>query len=124
MFSYMEQVKADLKDWAEEGNAKSESGQPLSIDEVRELLSDPSMTDGITGNASGSYYCNAYKAQEQINESGILWDEDFLGWLSGLGLDLGEQMKRGAETVDVLARECALDRLSDEEIAECCGIEL
>ena len=117
---YREQVIEDLKSWAEEGNAEGIN----NIDELRELLRDPSMTDGITGNASGSYYYNTYKAQEQINKSGILWDEDFLGWLSDLELDLGEQMKRGAEAVDVLAREWALNSLSDEELAEACGIKL
>lgn len=117
---YREQVIEDLKTWAEEGNAEGVK----DIEELRERLQDPSLTDGITGNASGSYYCNAYKAQEQIDKSGILWDEDFLGWLDSLGLELADFMKRGAESVDVLAREYALEALSDREIAEACGFDL
>ena len=117
---YREQVIEDLKTWAEEGNAEGVK----DIEELRERLQDPSLTDGITGNASGSYYCNAYKAQEQIDKSGILWDEDFLGWLDSLGLELADCMKRGAESVDVLAREYALEALSDREIAEACGFDL
>ena len=117
---YREQVIEDLKTWAEEGNAEGVK----DIEELRERLQDPSLTDGITGNASGSYYCNAYKAQEQIDKSGILWDEDFLGWLDMLGLELADFMKRGAESVDVLAREYTLEALSDREIAEACGFDL
>lgn len=113
MNEYKLQLLEDLKEWAAEGNAEN-----LTLDEVRERLQDPSYTDSITGNASGSYYCNTYKAQEMINTSGILWAEEFLDYLAELDMPLGALMKRGAECVDVWAREFTLERLTDEELAQ------
>lgn len=109
---YKKEVLEDIKTWAEEGNSAD------TLEETRERLQDPSYTDGITGNASGSYYCNAYKAQEAINESGVLFDSDFIDHVESLGCNVGDILNKGAEAVDVWARCAAVDMLTDEELAE------
>lgn len=114
MEEYKKQVIDDLKEWVAEGNTEGIK----DIDELREVLSDPSMTDSITGNASGSYYCNAYKAQENIDKTHLIWDEDFIDALADLGCEVSDLLRRGAETVDVYARCIVLENLSDEELEE------
>lgn len=91
----------------------------MSEDDRAEHFRDAYNTDSITGNATGSFYCSAYAAQKQIDKSGILWEDDFIDWLGDMCLDLGEQLKRGAECVDVLARCWVLESvLSDSDICE------
>ena len=119
MEEYKKQVIDDLKEWVAEGNAEGIE----NIDELREVLSDPSMTDSITGNASGSYYCNAYKAQENIDRTHLLWDEQFIDALADFGCEVSDLLRRGAEVVDVYARCIALESLSYEELQEITGIK-
>ena len=119
MEEYKKQVIDDLKEWVAEGNTEGIK----DIDELREVLSDPSMTDSITGNASGSYYCNAYKAQENIDQTHLLWDEEFIDALAAFGCEVSDLLRRGAEVMDVYARCIALENLSDEELREVCKIE-
>lgn len=89
----------------------------LSTDELRDLIMDYRFADSVTGNGSGSYYFNRYEAQETINERGILFDDDFLGYIHDMGADLDELLTKGAEDVDVWARCCVLDyMLTDEEL--------
>ena len=59
-YEYLEEVKTDLEDYIanhyEQGDTISKS----------ELYDDAFNEDSITGNASGSYYCNSYKAWESL----------------------------------------------------------
>lgn len=49
----------DLTDYTEDGD--------LDRDSLEEKLNDDCfIADSVTGNASGSYYCNAYKAAEKV----------------------------------------------------------
>lgn len=115
MQEYKAQVKEDLKTLFED----NEELKNKNVEELRELLQDPSWNESITGNASGSYYCNTYKAQEMINNSGLIWDEEFINALEDFGTNVSDLLREGAEVVDVWAREIALYNLSDEEIEEC-----
>lgn len=109
---YKKEVLEDIKTWAEEGNSAD------TLEETRERLQDPTLTDGITGNGSGSYYCNSYKAKQAVNESGLLFDGDFIDYVESLGCNVGDILNKGAEAVDVWARCAAVDMLTDEELAE------
>ena len=74
--------------------------------------------DGVTGNGSGSYYFNTWKAEEALCHN---WDllaeacEEF-------GQDIGEAFKQGVEACDVTIRcyllgqaiAAALDELEEE----------
>ena len=115
MNPYMQEVQDDLRTAIKEN---ADGWASLSMDEYRDKLSDPAWTDGITGNASGSYYCNRYKAQEMVEASNVLFDEKFLTMLDEYGVNLADIMKKGPEAVDVWARCIALESLDDETIEE------
>lgn len=108
---YKKQVIEDLKEWL-----KDNDDTGIILDELRKRLDDACYTDVITGNLSGSYYCNAYKAREQVDKSGILWDNDFRDALEDYGLDLYRLLEEGPEAVDVYARCVALEQLTDEDL--------
>lgn len=59
-YNYMENMIADIKDYMEENKEYLEG---KSKEELYDLFF---LEDAITGNASGSYYCNAYKAEEAL----------------------------------------------------------
>lgn len=85
MYNYYDVVKEDVKNYIKENYE--------SLEEVKkgQLYDDCFLEDSITGNASGSYYCNAYKAKESlfgneslledvINEYGIDMQEHWNDW--------------------------------------------
>ena len=119
MQDYKKQVLDDIREWAKEGNAEGVE----TVEELRDRLQDPSWSDSITGNATGSYYCNTYKAQEMVQKSNLIFDEDFLHYLDCLGCQIGDIIAKGAETLDVWARCAAVDLLTDEELEEACGLQ-
>lgn len=118
MDHYIEQVKLDIRDWANENRAEIDRGE-MTLDEIREALQ---LSDSVTGNASGSYFCNAYRAQQELYACEMVWDWDFLVWLKDLGFDLGAVLEKGPENMDVLARCCALDRIDDDTLANIVGL--
>lgn len=62
--------------------------------------------DNIFGNMDGSRTCSTWEAQQFIDKSGAIWDDDILSLFSDLGDDyFTDCMKRGAETVDVVICE-------------------
>ena len=74
-YNYMEAVKEDVKNYIDsEINFEDFD----SLEELEEKLNDELWTeDSVTGNASGSYYCNSYKAEESITHNWGLLEEDF-----------------------------------------------
>ena len=67
--------------------------------------------DAMTGNGSGSYYFNSYKATEAV--SGIIFDSDAVDEFKEMGYD-GIPTEEGAETCDVIARCICLELVSGE----------
>lgn len=68
-YNYYNQICADILDYIGEninlGDYITEEG--LDVDELGERLHDDCWAaDSVTGNASGSYYCNAYRAREAL----------------------------------------------------------
>lgn len=62
----MDNLKEDIKQYIEE-NKENENYNFEDIEEVSEqLFNDLWIDDSVTGNGSGSYYCNAYKAREVL----------------------------------------------------------
>lgn len=64
--------------------------------------------DSVTGNGSGSYTFSTHVAQQNVAE--VIWDEDFLDELVGIGWSIEDTFKQGAEALDVTARCLALGR--------------
>lgn len=66
MYDYREVMAQDIKDFLEDEFAFRYSDVD-SIEELQERLQDDLFTeDSVTGNASGSYTCNRWEAQEYV----------------------------------------------------------
>ncbi len=67
------------------------------------LLDD---TEDVFGNLTGSRTCNTWKAQQFIDASHAIWDDEILSLYSDLGDDyLASTLARGAEIFDVVTCE-------------------
>lgn len=100
---YQEEVKSDAMEVIKENLEYVNSW-----DEMYDLLF---IDDAVTGNGSGSYYFNSYKATEAV--SGIIFDSDAVDEFKGMGYD-GIPTEEGAETCDVIARCICLGLVSGE----------
>lgn len=70
MYDYREAMAEDVKEWIKENIDLTEWTEDR--EGLEQQLNDDLWTeDSITGNASGSYYCNSYKAEESIAHN---WD--------------------------------------------------
>ncbi len=68
-YNYMEAMTEDIKEYIQNEVTLSDYSDR---DELEEYLNDTLWTeDSITGNASGSYFCNAYRAEECLCHN---WD--------------------------------------------------
>lgn len=115
-YNYLEQVTADVKE------AILENMEYWNFDdreELEQVANDELWTDdGVTGNASGSYYCNAWKAEEALCHNFDLLAEA----CEEFGQDIGAAVKQGVEACDVTIRcyllgqaiAAALDELEEE----------
>lgn len=101
---YISEVRADGLAWIEEVYENY-----LNFDD---LYDDMWVEDSITGNGSGSYTFNGFKARKNVEE--LVWDDDFLFELQMLDMCLADLMEQGAEAVDVSARCLALSHSYDE----------
>ena len=63
-YNYLENIKSDVKEYIDnEINLKDFSDR----EELEEKLNEDLWTcDSVTGNASGSYFCNSYKSMECV----------------------------------------------------------
>lgn len=70
-------------------------------EELEEIANDKLwIDDGVTGNASGSYYCNTWRAEEALCHNWDLLEEA----ADEFGQDVGELFRAGAESCDVTIR--------------------
>ena len=98
---YLDMIEDDVRKWIDE-NIDLDDWKG-DRDGLEEKLHDELFNeDSVTGNASGSYYCNAYKAEEDIANH---WDllaealEKFGGNITAV-----EMLDKGAEWCDVAIR--------------------
>ena len=74
MYNYLESMKDDIREYIITDELKKEIREDR--EEVEQRLNDELwIDDSITGNASGSYYCNSYKAQEAVTDNSDLLRE-------------------------------------------------
>lgn len=100
---YMEAVKADAKEAIKENLDYCEDWEST----YEGLFID----DSVTGNGSGSYYCNSAKAKEAVE--GIIFEDEAIEAFKEYGYD-GIPTEKGAESCDVIARCICLDYVIDE----------
>ena len=79
---------------------------------LEDLLDD---TENVFGNMDGSRTYNTWEAQQFIDKSGAIWDDDILDLFSSIGDDyFTETLKRGAETLDVVILELLAPQVINE----------
>lgn len=112
-YNYREAVKSDILDYINNNiNFKDFN----DLDELEEHLNDTLwVEDSVTGNGSGSYYCNSYAAEEAICHNLDLLGEALDAF--GGSCDI---LKDGAEAADVTIRcyllgECIAEALEEIE---------
>lgn len=104
-YDYLENVKEDVKTAILDNCTKEEIRNAFksleASDELYEKLYDVLfLDDSVTGNASGSYTCNAYNAEEYIAHNLDLLGEA----LEYFGDAASDALSRGAEFCDVTIR--------------------
>lgn len=111
-YDYYEAVKGDIKNYLQEN---------YTMEEVKEFKEDSSelydtlfIEDAITGNASGSYTCNTWEAEENISHN---WDliKEALEEFGEADVNIVE---KGAEWVDVSIRCYVLGQVLEDAISE------
>ena len=110
-YDYLEAVKEDVKNYIEENGIKVTSENREELEE--QLNDDLFCYDSVTGNGSGSYTFNAWKAEEYLcHNLGLLAEacEEF-----GSSMDI---LKDGAEACDVTIRCYLLNQAISEVLDE------
>lgn len=110
-YDYKEAVEKDVRQYIED-NIDLDDWPDLA-DLADELRDQCAISDYVTGNASGSYYCNTWKAESALCHNFDLLQEA----LSEYGMTLPD-VKYGAEGCDVLIRCYVLDEIVDNIIDE------
>lgn len=73
-YNYNYEMRQDVRNAIEEGYSLDEwRGRRDELEE--KLNEDLWIDDGVTGNASGSYYCNSYKAMQAVMDNMELLQE-------------------------------------------------
>jgi predicted PhzF superfamily epimerase YddE/YHI9 len=111
-YDYEHEVRSDLKQWL-----KDEYFPYKGIESADDMTSrardyaydDAFVEDAVTGNASGSYFCNSWKAEEAVCHNLDLLREA----IEEFGGDIGKAME-SAESADVTIRCYILGQVFDE----------
>lgn len=115
-YNYLEAIAADALDYIRENYTPEEIAEKIGDRDEweQELNDDMWVADSVTGNASGSYYYNAWKAEEAIAHN---WDllnnalQEFGWWDSN-------PIEKGAEWCDVTIRCYLLGQAINEALDE------
>lgn len=124
LYDYESAVRADLEQWVEDYGNKDVSGLRALVleydgdaDEIRQYLEDTCMmSDCVTGNASGSYWCSSYRAQ-----CALIGNIDLLGEAVDEFCYEGDSLKElmlSPESADVVIRCYLLGRVVYEYMQE------
>lgn len=113
MYDYREAMTEDVKEWIKENVDLTEWTEDRKG--LEQQLNDDLWTeDSITGNASGSYYCNSYNAEESIAHNWDLLNEA----LDEFGQNDINVIKKGAEWADVTIRCYLLESVISDVLNE------
>ena len=112
-YNYLEAVTEDVREYIENEIDLAEwKGNRDGLEE--QLNDDLWICDSVTGNASGSYYCNTWKAEEALSHNwGLLAKA-----LSEFGQDGTDVLEQGAEAMDVTIRCYLLSQAIAEALDE------
>lgn len=115
-YDYLETIEEDVRMYIKENEldsievTKKWEREDFMTDLYEKLWNE----DSVTGNASGSYYCNAWKAEEALCHNWDLLEEamEEFGYFDTNVID------KGAEWADVLIRCYLLSQAIDEVVSE------
>lgn len=116
-YDYREAVSEDIREYLKNHDIIVTTANREELEDS--LRDDLIQNDSVTGNASGSYTFNYWQAEKNIcHNLDLLQDA-----ADEYDCDLGEWIKRGAETCDVVIRcylvpSCLSDVLDEVEIEE------
>lgn len=111
MYDYFESVKEDVKLWMEENKDDILEWINNGEDIEEKIYEECFCNDNVTGNASGSYTCNAYEAEEYISHNWDLLSEA----LKCFDCDVNF-LKNGPEWCDVTIRCYLLNQVISDII--------
>ena len=112
-YNYLEAVTNDVREYIRDNIDVSE--WKGNRDGLEEHLNDVLwMEDSVTGNGSGSYYCNTWRAEEVLSHNWDLLAEA----LREFGQDGADALERGAEAMDVTIRCYLLSQAISEALDE------
>lgn len=112
-YNYLEAVTEDVREYIKnEINLSEWKGNKEGLEE--QLNDNLWICDSVTGNASGSYYCNTWKAEEALCHN---WGE-LAEALEEFGWSNVNPIKEGAEWCDVLLRCYYLGQAIAEALEE------
>ena len=112
-YNYLEQVKADVKEWIVDNNITITDD---NREEVEQHLNEDLWTaDSVTGNGSGAYTFSSWQAEENLCHNLELLGEA----VSEFGCD-GSYLEKGAEACDVTIRCYLLGQAISEVLDEIC----
>ena len=111
-YDYFDAVKEDLKQYVRDVYGPESVEDVESID--RDTLYDKAfVSDAVTGNASGSYTCDTWAAEENLCHNMDLLEDATNEFGDGL-----ELLGRGAEVCDVTIRCYVLGQVIDGALDE------
>lgn len=111
-YDYEEEVRKDLKEWLTGEYFRwhnIEKAEDMTDSARADAYDDAFVEDAVTGNASGSYFCNSWKAEEAVCHNLDLLREA----IEEFGGDIGKAME-SAESADVTIRCYILGQVFDE----------
>lgn len=114
-YNYLESMREDIREYIRDNYDAREIEEKL-VDRCEwetELNDELWIADSVTGNASGSYYCNAWKAEEAITHNWDILDEALTEWGGK-----EEAIEKGAEWCDVTIRCFLLSQAIHETLDE------
>ena len=114
MYNYYEEVLLAVEEAVKDGYSP-EDLEPVDLEDYSEKLNDALwVDDSVTGNASGSYFCNSYKAEEALAGNWELAGEA----LEEFGYDNINAFEKGAEWIDCIIRCYLLNQSIAEYVEE------
>ena len=100
---YVNQVRNDAIEYIDDQVNSGYWTKDTSIDDIYDELF---VADGVTGNGSGSYTFNSYRASENVADA--IWDDDIVCAFDEIGVNVSEFIENhDPEGLDVSIR-CAI----------------
>ena len=110
-YDYETAMVEDIKQWLDDTGEYEDGILSSDREDIYEKLW---VADSVTGSASGSYYCNAWKAEEAICHNLNLMGEA----CEEFGCKASDLAEKGAEWADVTIRCYLLGQVLDRVIDE------